>query len=284
MTPLHIAVRRNLVETVAALISLGADVNAVAKNDIMPLKIALEQQTSIEDSEKVATITKLLQDHGAKASVKEMLRGSSKADISGDSESSANNRNTFSTVATPHTSTSMISVTSGGSANRPNATAVIDEGLGKSSLTVAPSTTTSAIKPVATTSGNFVRFAAGSMPQAPLIDDIADAKTPKFASQFVRFSGGEIPPGNPAVATYPEKGFAKFSSSTQLLNAISVPVDASSEVAIVIPEVADQVGARDPRNMDHSTKKDEVSLDASDSEPYTGVGDDGGLLFSTCSS
>ncbi|CAN0547605.1 unnamed protein product, partial [Ectocarpus sp. 12 AP-2014] len=41
-TPLHVAVRRGLFEAARRLIELGADVNAVAKGDVMPLTLAEE--------------------------------------------------------------------------------------------------------------------------------------------------------------------------------------------------------------------------------------------------
>lgn len=40
LTPLHIAIKRGLFETVKCLLSHGADSNAVAKDDIMPLTLA----------------------------------------------------------------------------------------------------------------------------------------------------------------------------------------------------------------------------------------------------
>lgn len=51
MTPLHVAVRRGLIRTIVFLIKNGADVNAVAEGDSMPLTLAdgLEASTSEKD-------------------------------------------------------------------------------------------------------------------------------------------------------------------------------------------------------------------------------------------
>ena len=51
MTPLHFAVRRGLIRTIVFLIKNGADVNAVAEGDCMPLTLAdgLEATTSEKD-------------------------------------------------------------------------------------------------------------------------------------------------------------------------------------------------------------------------------------------
>jgi hypothetical protein len=62
LTPLHIAIQRNLSETVATLILFGCDVNAVANGDIMPLNIAF----SAENSENKENIIKILENAGAK--------------------------------------------------------------------------------------------------------------------------------------------------------------------------------------------------------------------------
>jgi len=62
LTTLHIAVKQKLVNTVKCLLGLGADPNAVAKEDIMPLNIA---QKSEQDMENEA-ITEILIQKGAK--------------------------------------------------------------------------------------------------------------------------------------------------------------------------------------------------------------------------
>lgn len=63
-TALHIAIRRNLFSTCEALMEAGADVNAVAKNDIMPLNLA--EASLCEDLEGRAALIRLLEDRGAR--------------------------------------------------------------------------------------------------------------------------------------------------------------------------------------------------------------------------
>jgi hypothetical protein len=55
-TGLHIAIRRSLFNTAKKLVSLGADVNAVAKNDVMPLNLAY----CLIDSSEQRELTELL--------------------------------------------------------------------------------------------------------------------------------------------------------------------------------------------------------------------------------
>jgi len=40
LSPLHIAVRRDMVATVSSLVRLGSDIDSVAKEDLLPLAIA----------------------------------------------------------------------------------------------------------------------------------------------------------------------------------------------------------------------------------------------------
>ena len=56
MTPLHVAVRRGLVRTAIFLIKNGADVNAVAEGDCMPLILAEELEASISDKETMIDV------------------------------------------------------------------------------------------------------------------------------------------------------------------------------------------------------------------------------------
>lgn len=63
LTALHIAVRRQMVKTVASLLELGADVNAVAEGDIMPLNLA----EAAPDSDSKETIITLLRNRNAKS-------------------------------------------------------------------------------------------------------------------------------------------------------------------------------------------------------------------------
>ena len=63
MTPLHIAIKHQLPSGVKKLIDLGADVNAIARNDIMPLNMA----QSAEISESKDLIVKLLIEKGARS-------------------------------------------------------------------------------------------------------------------------------------------------------------------------------------------------------------------------
>ena len=53
MTALHIAIERKLVQCVAYLLESGADVNAVAAKDIMPLNIAQSLDANFESKEKI---------------------------------------------------------------------------------------------------------------------------------------------------------------------------------------------------------------------------------------
>lgn len=48
-TPLHIAIKRSLTNTIEFLINNGSDVNAVADRDIMPLTLAEEINVINED-------------------------------------------------------------------------------------------------------------------------------------------------------------------------------------------------------------------------------------------
>ena len=89
LTPLHIAVQRNLINTVKFLISNGADVNAVADKDVMPLRIALNNDESDIRNE----IVELLESKGAK----ETWRRDTIAD-SISSVGDENYSNVFSTV------------------------------------------------------------------------------------------------------------------------------------------------------------------------------------------
>lgn len=63
LTALHIAAEKGLVETVKTLIALGADVNAVADNDLMPLHMAERSIASTKDE-----IIEILKTNGAKLS------------------------------------------------------------------------------------------------------------------------------------------------------------------------------------------------------------------------
>lgn len=56
-TALHYSIERKLLNTVELLISLGADVNAVGENDVMPLNLAL----ALSDSPERTKIIDLLQ-------------------------------------------------------------------------------------------------------------------------------------------------------------------------------------------------------------------------------
>ena len=62
MTPLHIAVRRGLVRTIVFLIQNGADVNAVAEGDCMPLTLADGLEVSATDRDMIIDV--LLQRYG----------------------------------------------------------------------------------------------------------------------------------------------------------------------------------------------------------------------------
>jgi Ankyrin repeat len=56
MTPLHVAVRRGLVRTAIFLIQNGADVNAVAEGDCMPLTLAEELEASTSDKQTIIDV------------------------------------------------------------------------------------------------------------------------------------------------------------------------------------------------------------------------------------
>lgn len=71
LTPLHIAVRRLLSETVRLLISLGADVNAVAEGDLMPLNVlqaVVAADGDVDAQRSKECILDMLMKSGAKAS------------------------------------------------------------------------------------------------------------------------------------------------------------------------------------------------------------------------
>ena len=53
---LHIAVRRGLVRTAILLIQNGADVNAVAEGDCMPLTLAEELEASTSDKKTITDV------------------------------------------------------------------------------------------------------------------------------------------------------------------------------------------------------------------------------------
>eukprot|EP00903_Cladosiphon_okamuranus_P016290 g15022.t1 len=58
-TPLHLAVQRGLFEAARRLIELGADINAVAKDDVMPLTLA-EQDGPTDGNETPSSTTATL--------------------------------------------------------------------------------------------------------------------------------------------------------------------------------------------------------------------------------
>lgn len=68
LTPLHIAVQRLLCQTTEFLVSNGADVNAVADEDLMPLNIAqaIDTNGNAESEKRKEFILSLLIKHGAK--------------------------------------------------------------------------------------------------------------------------------------------------------------------------------------------------------------------------
>jgi len=67
LTPLHIAVQRLLSETCKFLVANGADVNAVADGDLMPLNIIKKMKSlDTEDIRKRGIISTLLLQSGAK--------------------------------------------------------------------------------------------------------------------------------------------------------------------------------------------------------------------------
>ncbi|RYH12695.1 ankyrin repeat domain-containing protein [archaeon] len=57
LAPIHIAIEKQFVNTVQALVACGADVNIVAANDVMPLNMAV----SLSDSESKNQLVDLLQ-------------------------------------------------------------------------------------------------------------------------------------------------------------------------------------------------------------------------------
>lgn len=207
LTPLHIAVRRNLVQTVATLISLGADVNAVGKDDVMPLSIAQQQKCDIEDSEKVAMITKLLEENGAKATLKELLLGGS-SDVVSSSAASMSGLS-FSTSGVPFTTNSMVSVKVGGSGSASGHLKADPKG--QEAMKATPVTLSSSGG--VGSNGNFVRFTgAGGGP------------TPVIAS------GG------------PKPVYTRFSSSAQAMNEASEnSTDASTAVSVSDSNPTDSV-------------------------------------------
>ena len=89
LTPLHIAVQRLLCDCVEILITYGADVNAVADHDLMPLNIV--QSIIVTDDENIRRkelITNLLVKNGAKETWRSGV-GSSQNVISSSSSSTS---------------------------------------------------------------------------------------------------------------------------------------------------------------------------------------------------
>ena len=56
MTPLHVAVRRGLIRTIVFLIKNGADVNAVAEGDCMPLTLAEGLEASNPEKDEIIDV------------------------------------------------------------------------------------------------------------------------------------------------------------------------------------------------------------------------------------
>lgn len=73
-TAMHVAVARGLVKLVHHLVSLGANVNAVAENDVMPLHLA-ESQAPQEAQDSLVTF---LCNHGARRDWRDLLRSTPK--------------------------------------------------------------------------------------------------------------------------------------------------------------------------------------------------------------
>lgn len=73
-TALHIAIRRNLFGCCAALIAGGADVNAIAKGDIMPLNLA--EASLCDNEEERAALIALLLEKGARRTWRRQAPGS----------------------------------------------------------------------------------------------------------------------------------------------------------------------------------------------------------------
>ena len=239
--------RRNLVRTVATLISLGADVNAVGKNDVMPLNIAQGRKCDIEDSEDVALITKMLEENGAKASVKELLRGGSGGSTTTVDNSPGSGFSFSTSAGMPFTTNSMVSVSSGASSDRPaGGSGVYGDSL-QGEPKKAPGQATAPAAPVmASATGG-----GGS------------------SNNFVRFTGGAGGPAPVVVSDGPKTVFTSFSSSTQELNRSAVPVSDSSQRVNVLSS-----GAGGQRNEGDAEKMP-------DSKAYSKASDDGGMMFST---
>ena len=85
-TALHVAIRRQLPSTVAMLINLGADVNAVASHDSMPLpmaKVSLKMAEMTQDKEGYQIANRIVNDLIAK-NAKETWRKNSSSSSSSD--------------------------------------------------------------------------------------------------------------------------------------------------------------------------------------------------------
>jgi hypothetical protein len=237
---------------VAALIALGADVNAVGKNDMMPLKIALEQKCDVEQSENVALITKMLQESGAKASVKALLRGGSSEPAGAAVSDGAAASNTYSTAAAiPFTTSSMVSVSSGGSTGKPQGGSVIMDEPAHSEPKVA-SVTASSVNPVlaaATGAGGFVRFTGAAGGAGPLVASSSAAATPITV-------------------------FTSFSSSTQAMNS-NINTHVSPPASVNMTSTGAGGG--------NTTSSNELDSEAQPRQAYSDTSDDGGMMFSTSS-
>lgn len=80
LSPLHVAIKYQLFRTIQYMISIGADVNAIARDDIMPLNLAESADATL--SVHKGEIIDLLQGKGARATWRRMAATTTKDDPS----------------------------------------------------------------------------------------------------------------------------------------------------------------------------------------------------------
>jgi len=253
LTALHMAVQRSFVTTVRTLVDNGADVNAVADDDLLPLTIA-ERCTPSPDMEEIKA---LLRSKGARTtwrsaivvppSPKSGSPPSNKLGVVGDSSTGASD-----TVFNDHMST-MVSFSGGFRAG----------GLGVPTVIIAgPST-----RPVATVTVDTY------LPAQDLKASFAGEMVSGGGGVRGHFGDGDAEPKEPAVSTSVRPPSQNTFSTTTTSGKTTTSNHSSTGKA----EKGISIDSPLPLpNQKYSTKTDD------DDVVFIGVSDDGGAnLFST---